>query len=421
MHPSDQRSSPLTFGQLSVWRDVQDLPPDRAHEANLADVWTVRPDVPQDRILAALGELARRHESLRIRYEDGPLGLRMILPGSAGPAPVRVVRAEPEHAVRDILDQELGTAVDLSAGPGWRATVVAGRALAAVVMLSHHITADAWASNLMRQDFQRLLTEPEQGTADPPGLLDWAQEQRAATEQRLRKRARALAYFEKVVADDEALAAVREDHQSRTVQASLLSRELHDAATRIAAAARTSIGSVLLSAAVRAFAGHLGVERLTVDVMASNRADRLSRLLVTSMNQWAPALLDRPASYPLAEAAASMQQTTLEANRYGCYDVDELRQLRRDIQGSTARASALAVNFVPEPPKSAPASAEDRERIVIARPFAVLYAQPCYIKIYDQDPDVGIWITSRLDGDTGTVTKIMMSLRDDLMTAVTAL
>lgn len=41
MAVSDQRVAPLTFGQLSVWRDVEDLPIDRAHEANLADVWTV--------------------------------------------------------------------------------------------------------------------------------------------------------------------------------------------------------------------------------------------------------------------------------------------------------------------------------------------------------------------------------------------
>jgi hypothetical protein len=174
-----------------------------------------------------------------------------------------------------------------------------------------------------------------------------------------------------------------------------------------------------MSTAIRAFAGHLGVERLAVDIMASNRTSKLSRLLLTSMNQWAPALFERLASYPLTEAAVIVQHTTLDASRHGEYDVDELRQLRRDLLGSTAKASALAVNFVPEPPTSPVNTAGDRERVIITRPFTVLYAQPCYIKIYDQNPDLLIWITSRLAGDAGTAVKIMMSLRDDLMTAAT--
>lgn len=424
MAVSDQRVAPLTFGQLSVWRDVEDLPADRAHEANVADVWTVPSDVPAHQILTAFESLTRRHESLRIRYDDGPHGLRMILPGRADRAPVQVLREDvlredAEHTLKAVVDAELSTAVNLSVGPGWRAAVVAGPESTAVVVLSHHITADAWATKLMRKDFQCLLAEPNQALDPVPGLLDWAKEQRAATEQRLRQRARVLAYFEKIVVADEALAAVKEDDQSPAVQATLLSCELRDAAAQIAATARTSIGSVVLAAAIRAFAGHLGVERLAVDIMASNRTSKLSRLLLTSMNQWAPALFERLASYPLTEAAVIVQHTTLDASRHGEYDVDELRQLRHDLLGSTAKASALAVNFVPEPPTSPVNTAGDRERVMITRPFTVLYAQPCYIKIYDQNPDLLIWITSRLAGDAGTAVKIMMSLRDDLMTAAT--
>lgn len=419
MAVSDQRVAPLTFGQLSVWRDVEDLPADRAHEANVADVWTVPSDVPVHRIVTAFEGLTQRHEGLRIRYDVGPHGLRMILPDRVDGAPVQVLREDAERTLEAVVDAELSTAVNLSIGPGWRAAVVAGPESTAVVVLSHHITTDAWATKLIRKDFHCLLAEPQQALDPVPGLLDWAQEQRAATEQRLRQRAKVLAYFEKIVAADEALAAVKEDEQSPAVQATLLSCELRDAAAQIAAAARTSIGSVVLAAAIRAFAGHLGVDRLAVDIMASNRTSKLSRLLLTSMNQWAPALFERLASYPLTEAAVIVQHTTLDASRHGEYDVDELRQLRHDVLGSTAKASALAVNFVPEPPMSPVNTAGDRERVMITRPFTVLYAQPCYIKIYDQNPDLLIWITSRLAGDAGTAVKIMMSLRDDLTTAAT--
>lgn len=282
MAVSDQRVAPLTFGQLSVWRDVEDLPIDRAHEANLADVWTVPREVHPHRIVTAFEGLTRRHEGLRIRYDDGPRGLRMILPGRADRAPVRVLREDAEHTLKAVVDAELAAAVDLSVGPGWRAAVVAGPESTAVVVLSHHITTDAWATN-----------------------------------------------------------------------------------------------------------------------------------------QWAPALFERLASYPLTEAAVIVQHTTLDASRHGEYDVDELAQLRHDLLGSTAKASALAVNFVAEPPTSPVNTAGDREQVMITRPFTVLYAQPCYIKIYDQNPDLLIWITSRLAGDAGTAVKIMMSLRDDLTTAAT--
>src|SRR5438309_11675522 len=86
----------LSYGQLSVWRDIDDLPRARWHEANFG----ARLRLPEgggftaDEVIAAVRGLGVRHESLRTRYTtadpDKPLQ-RVLPPGSESDVDVTVV------------------------------------------------------------------------------------------------------------------------------------------------------------------------------------------------------------------------------------------------------------------------------------------------------------------------------------------
>ena len=59
--------APLTFGQLSVWRSIEHLPPDTT-EANLSQEWDLPDGTDVSAVRRALDALERRHEALRTTF-----------------------------------------------------------------------------------------------------------------------------------------------------------------------------------------------------------------------------------------------------------------------------------------------------------------------------------------------------------------
>src|SRR4051794_15515453 len=87
--PSGGPSGPLTFGQMSVWRDIDSLPRERWQEANLSFRFDFPKPVSRRRLCEVLSELEAKHESLRTVYvlEDPRWPLQRPLP----PQPVTEV------------------------------------------------------------------------------------------------------------------------------------------------------------------------------------------------------------------------------------------------------------------------------------------------------------------------------------------
>lgn len=413
--------APLTFGQLSVWRDVADLPSSRAHEANVAAVWPVPAGVTDGTILQALGELAARHEALRVRYDMARTDrLTQRLPAAPGPVPARV--ADPGATTEDVRNLELERPFDFGREPAWRAVIARKPELAEVVVIKHHITCDGWSNAILVREFAALVAGSDLPPA--PSLIELAWRQQA---DRDGLHAGAMDYFEDVLAADRAAGRVA-SQASATVQAGLVSGEMRGAATALAAKQGVSLAAVLLACAIRAVAGQLDRDVLAVDLMTSNRLTVSVRGLVTSMNQWVPALareargicgVDGSAvKVPLAEQATAMHRATVEAYRYGCYDVDRLRQLRQKVYGPEAlRGSAIAFNFVPAG-AAAPGwlgKAPEAEVILPERPFATLFAQPCYVKVFDFGTALYVRVTSRLAGGAGATEMILSEMRNSLI------
>jgi len=318
-----EHDAPLTFGQLSVWRSLDALPPPRRVEGNVPRTWPVPADTTPAQLAAAWSALVRRHEGLRTRFmPDGSGELRQRV-GPADPdwAPSMVGLASggPAAVANDLAQDPM----DLGSGYGWRVGLTE-RAVDGdrhVVVVVHHIVADAWSAGQLRAEFLAALA------GDPPtepGLrpVELAREQWA--DAAAGRRRAAVEYVSRCLTGSPSLtsSAIPAD-SGRRIQAELITPAGHRALTAIAGR-----GGIFAQSALLALTA-IGVHRVwdgaetKVMLMTGNRTDRRWHRLVTSMNQIVPVPIGRAAEdLSFAELAKAMQSASLRAFRYGSYDVD---------------------------------------------------------------------------------------------------
>src|SRR5206468_4741697 len=108
----------------------------------------VRAELGGAALCRALGELTRRHETLRTRFEteDGRPVQVIEAPRPVGLEPIDLSgSADPERELRVRLEAEATAPADLARGPGWRALLFGlGRRDHALVIVMHHIVTDGW-------------------------------------------------------------------------------------------------------------------------------------------------------------------------------------------------------------------------------------------------------------------------------------
>src|SRR5690349_25070898 len=93
----------MTLGQLSVWRDIEKMPPDRWWEGNLFFRWAVPDGTSAGQVWSALGALGMRHESLRTTYDVSNLD-----------TPRQRIAADSVEAVVAAIRQPSGPGVDIA-------------------------------------------------------------------------------------------------------------------------------------------------------------------------------------------------------------------------------------------------------------------------------------------------------------------
>ncbi|HVR99450.1 MAG TPA: amino acid adenylation domain-containing protein, partial [Thermoanaerobaculia bacterium] len=169
------RPLPLSFAQQRLWFLDQLDPGSPAY--NLPAAVRLSGSLVRPVLAAALGEIVRRHESLRTTF--GPVG-----PGE----PVQVIAAPPEiglvalpvvdlsalpEAAREaealrLAGEEAQRPFDLERGPLLRVTLVATAATEHAVLLTlHHAVGDAWSIGLLVQELGTLYTAFAAGRPSP--------------------------------------------------------------------------------------------------------------------------------------------------------------------------------------------------------------------------------------------------------------
>lgn len=383
-------SAPLTFGQLSVWRDVDRLPRERWHEANAMFTITV-PDASLGAVRPALDTLVARHPSLQTVYDvtDPAQPTQRVDPAvSLG---LEHATVEGDRDAEELLAAFVSRPFDLrceaparallldrpstrSAGSG-SAGARAGRGRLLAIS-KHHIAADAWAADLLEAELVGLLAGHAE-TLPPPsedlGLL--AVEQRSPAWKA--RRDASDRHHAGVFATPAASFAVDEP-EAGVMQGSFESAAFLTAADGLARRAGVSLSTVLLSAYTAAVARHCDHDAIRLGLMSSNRFGTRWRGLVTSMNQWVPMTVAGARDTVEAAALPALQATALRAYRVALRDVDAPRP------AACQTAPTCTYNLItpwPLTPGFDPATEPVEPEIVWENAFSAIGPR-CYLRIF---------------------------------------
>lgn len=322
---SGDETYPATVGQLSVWRDIERYPPDRMWEANLSFVW----DLPEgtwteEQIWAALGAVAMRHASMRTTYViDGDGFPRQRIAADTA----EEVLAQVRQGTADVADREAKDAAELHRGIDprtelpWRAWILLedGAPLQVLVVVNH-MAADGVASVVLREDFETILG----GTDLPPapGPLELALNQHGEGSSRLRNAER---YWRRTLA--------AAPHRCETGELNPLGAVLQTGipmpiAHEAMGKHDVTMPSLILAAYYRGIQAATGEREVLLFPMSANRFDEQHARVVTSLNQWAPLLLDLEPDEPFEAILPKVHWKAFNALKNGVCSPDAIWQIR---------------------------------------------------------------------------------------------
>jgi amino acid adenylation domain-containing protein len=170
--PPPAERLPLSFGQERLWFLHQLDPSSTAY--NLAGAAWVTGPISAEAVERCIGELIRRHESLRTVFGDeAGVPYRRVLPEISISVPVvdlaAVPGAEQDRLLHERVAAEERQPFDLTRGPLLRLTLVElGAGRRALVLGIHHLIADGSSLSLLMHELALLLAGREQALPELP-------------------------------------------------------------------------------------------------------------------------------------------------------------------------------------------------------------------------------------------------------------
>jgi amino acid adenylation domain-containing protein len=162
---------PLSYAQQRLW--LIDKLEQGSVFYNSPTAMRLEGELRAEALERALGEITRRHESLRTRFVEVD-GEPMQLIDEAAPLPLPFIDLSrlPEDArepeARRLAAEEARTPFCLSTGPLLRATLLRLRADEHVVLLTmHHIVSDGWSAGVLIREIVALYEAFSRGEASP--------------------------------------------------------------------------------------------------------------------------------------------------------------------------------------------------------------------------------------------------------------
>lgn len=421
-------AAPLTFGQLSVWRDLTGLPRERWHEGNLSHGFDLPKPVSRRQLAAAATALQERHPSLRTLLDTGEPPRQLVQP----PEPISDV----EVAFSDVVDGEARadelkhTAFDMRVDRPFRVLGIASgpvvddrdaENIVRVHFILHHVAADGWSIGLLLMDTLALLGFGGELQPSPPrSLLEEAIDQR--TSPSAASKLKATQKHFRAIYEADATTFVDRDAARGGLEAAVESAELLRATQRLAQAEKVSPSTIFTAAFADAISLFCHPGPIRMGLMAGNRLTERWRSHVTSMNQLALLLAHPSPAGPLKDSFADIGIATMRAYRFGVYDVDEMTVPALGIDKDPAEVKYLSLfNYMDM------ASGEYLEEPVTAgqpevhwEPVFSHISAGCYLRVYGTVDD-----TIRLRLRTGGLTKethagILLGTYDRVMEAAAA-
>jgi amino acid adenylation domain-containing protein len=162
---------PLSFAQERLWF-IDRLDPGSA-VYNVPVAWRLGGSLDEAALERALGEIVRRHESLRtvFREVDGA-PVQVIAPFGGFALPMEdlsgLSEADREAALGRLAAEEALQPFDLAAGPLIRAALLRLGAEDHVLLLSmHHIVSDGWSTGVLLREISTLYEAYREGRESP--------------------------------------------------------------------------------------------------------------------------------------------------------------------------------------------------------------------------------------------------------------
>ena len=151
---------PLSYAQQRLWF-IQELDPE-SWAYNIPTAVRIAGPLDTEALRQSLGEIARRHEVLRTRFESrrgepvqviheaSDVELAMIEVDA-------VAEGDRERVAREIAAEVAQRSFDLKRGPVWRASLMRlGEDDHVLVVCMHHVASDAWSSAVLIKEFTEL-------------------------------------------------------------------------------------------------------------------------------------------------------------------------------------------------------------------------------------------------------------------------
>ena len=162
---------PLSFAQERLWFLDRLEPGSTAY--NIPVAWRLGGALDRAALERVLGEIVRRHESLRTVFaERDGAPVQMVMPFGGFVLPVEDLsalgEADLEAAVRRRAGEEARRAFDLTAGPLFRAALLRLGAEDYVLLLSmHHVVSDGWSMGIFFRELSALYAAYREGGESP--------------------------------------------------------------------------------------------------------------------------------------------------------------------------------------------------------------------------------------------------------------
>ncbi|MEU0129996.1 amino acid adenylation domain-containing protein [Streptomyces sp. NPDC006289] len=187
----------LTPGQERLWFLDQLDPGDASY--NIPLVLRLTGALSETALRVAFGGTVARHEALRTRFPEVDGGPVAVV-GTPGPVPVESVdlRGRPQDDATRLLAERTNAGFDLASGPLLRVTLLrTAEDEHLLCLVLHHIVADGWSLNLLRDELATRYAAHLAGhPVEPPPVLSYtayaAQERARAREPEAQS---ALAYW----------------------------------------------------------------------------------------------------------------------------------------------------------------------------------------------------------------------------------
>jgi amino acid adenylation domain-containing protein len=166
---------PLSFAQERLWFLHQMEPEDAGY--NMPWPSRLRGPLDASALERALGELVRRHESLRTTFRPVEQGaVQVVHPAAPAHLPVLdltgLAREVREPEARRLVQEDAERPFDLERGPLLRTTLVRLSDEEHVLLLNvHHIVSDGWSMGVL---FRELFTLYESASPLPPLAVQYA-------------------------------------------------------------------------------------------------------------------------------------------------------------------------------------------------------------------------------------------------------